>query len=110
MTSFQCSNNKKEAENKLIVKIHPNDVRRKASWRVDKGKWYKSGKIKLGLSRGKHTIEFKEVTGWVKPGNKIIVIKSSTDKIKETVKKSNDKKGIIEQIKNKKELQKKRIQ
>ena len=102
ITSFQCANNKKEAEHKLIVKIHPDEVRKKAYWRVDKGKWYKSGKTKSGLSSGKHTIEFKKVEGWVGPDNKIIVIKGSTDKTKEAVKKSNEKKGIIQQIKNKK--------
>jgi hypothetical protein len=40
-----------------------------AQWRVDGGSWRNSGYTQSGLSVGSHTVEFKSVSGWTKPGN-----------------------------------------
>ncbi len=41
-----------------------------AQWRVDGGAWHSSGYTQTGLSVGQHTVEFSDVSGWTKPGNK----------------------------------------
>jgi hypothetical protein len=45
-----------------------------AQWRVDGGGWHNSGYLQSGLSVGSHTVEFKTVSGWTKPGNKTVTI------------------------------------
>ena len=45
-----------------------------AHWRVDGGSWRNSGYTQSGLSVGSHTLEFKALTGWSKPGNKTVTI------------------------------------
>lgn len=38
--------------------------------------WHRSGEIVSGIDAGIHTIEFKDVTGWIKPVNKAVSIYS----------------------------------
>jgi hypothetical protein len=45
-----------------------------AQWRVDGGSWRNSGYTQSGLAVGSHTVEFKALTGWSKPGNKTVTI------------------------------------
>ena len=45
-----------------------------AQWRVDGGSWHNDGYTQTGLSIGSHTVEFKSLTGWSKPGNKTVTI------------------------------------
>jgi len=45
-----------------------------AQWRVDGGTWRNSGYTQSGLSIANHTVEFKSITGWTKPGNKTVTI------------------------------------
>ena len=55
----------------LKVSITPSEaVTAGAQWRVDGGIWRNSGATQSGLSIGSHTVEFKALSGWVKPGNK----------------------------------------
>ncbi|MGB9442469.1 MAG: hypothetical protein WCB15_31315, partial [Desulfobacterales bacterium] len=59
----------------LKVSISPSAaVSAGAQWRVDGGSWRNSGYTQSGLSVGSHTLEFKALTGWSKPGNKTVTI------------------------------------
>ncbi len=59
----------------LKVSVSPSAaVSAGAQWRVDGGSWRNSGYTQAGLSVGSHTVEFKAVTGWSKPGNKTVTI------------------------------------
>ena len=59
----------------LKVSISPSAaVSAGAQWRVDGGSWRNSGYTQSGLSVGSHTLEFKALTGWSKPGNRTITI------------------------------------
>ncbi len=59
----------------LKVTIAPSGaVSAGAQWRVDGGSWRNSGDTQSGLSVGSHTVEFKAVSGWTKPGNKTVTI------------------------------------
>jgi hypothetical protein len=48
-----------------------------AQWRVDGGNWRNNGYTQSGLSLGSHTVEFKSVLGWVKPGDKTETINAN---------------------------------
>ncbi|MCG2754103.1 MAG: hypothetical protein L6247_00790, partial [Desulfobacteraceae bacterium] len=62
----------------LIVTIAPEVVfSAGAQWKVDGGDWQNSGATVSNLSVGKHTIEFKDIAAWAKPGNQEIEIKES---------------------------------
>jgi hypothetical protein len=52
----------------------PGAVSAGAQWRVDGGGWRNSGDTRSGLSVGSHTVEFKALSGWNKPGNKTVTI------------------------------------
>jgi hypothetical protein len=47
-----------------------------ARWRVDGGDWHSTGEMQDGLSLGYHTVEFNNVTGWTKPANRTVSIRS----------------------------------
>ena len=50
-----------------------------AQWRVDGGSWRNSSYTQSGLSVGSHTIEYKTISDWTKPGNESVSIsKNST--------------------------------
>jgi len=62
----------------LIVTIAPEVVfSAGAQWKVDGGEWKNSGITVSNLTAGKHTIEFKDIAAWAKPGNQEIEIKES---------------------------------
>ena len=62
----------------LIVTIAPEVVfSAGAQWKVDGGDWQNSGTTVSNLPAGKHTIEFKDIAAWAKPGNQEIEIKES---------------------------------
>jgi len=88
---FQCTGKKKKDMSKVTVSIHPEEVRGKARWRINKGKWHKHEEIQSKLSAGKYTVEFQEVNGWIEPADKIIQVKLKKDT-------SKTKKGVIEKI------------
>ncbi len=61
----------------LMVSINPGAaIVAGAQWRVDTGKWQKSGAIVSGLAIGTHAVEFKVITGWAKPANQNISIQT----------------------------------
>ncbi len=41
---------------------------------MDGGSWRNSGYTQSGLSVGSHTVEFRDVSGWTKPGNVTVTI------------------------------------
>ena len=57
----------------LKVSIEPSGLAG-AQWRVNGGSWRNSGYTQSDLSVGSHTVEFKAVSGWSKPGNKNVTI------------------------------------
>jgi hypothetical protein len=62
----------------LKVSLSPSTaVSAGAQWRVDGGGWRNSGYTQSGLSVGSHTVEFKAVSGWTKPGNKTVTINNN---------------------------------
>ncbi len=59
----------------LQVTIQPNNVTQAgAQWRVGGGPWQVSGATVSNLPVGNQTIEFKDVSGWIKPGSSSINI------------------------------------
>jgi hypothetical protein len=59
----------------LQVTIQPNNVTQAgAQWRVGGGPWQASGATVSNLPVGNQTIEFKDVSGWIKPGSSSINI------------------------------------
>jgi len=52
-----------------------------AQWRVDGGPWHDSGDIEGPLYVGVHTVEFKQVTGWVKPADLDVQVNNNTTTI-----------------------------
>ena len=59
----------------LQVTIEPSAARSAgAQWRVDSGSWHNSGYMQSGLSVGQHTVSFKDISGWTKPGNTSVTI------------------------------------
>ena len=64
-----------EQTGSLNVTIQPEGARNAgAQWRVDGGSWHNSGYTQSGLSVGQHTVEFKSISGWYKPGDQSIQI------------------------------------
>lgn len=53
-----------------------------SKWRVDGGSWQNSGDTVSGLPVGYHTVEFKEIEGWIKPTNQLVTINADTTTIK----------------------------
>lgn len=54
----------------LVVNISPSGATSAgAQWRVDGGGWQNSGATIGNLSPGGHTVEFKDISNWSKPGN-----------------------------------------
>jgi len=47
-----------------------------AQWQVDGGAWHTSEDTQSELSVGSHTLSFKALTGWSKPGNQTVTITS----------------------------------
>jgi hypothetical protein len=47
-----------------------------AMWRVENGPWKKSGESISNLPAGSHTIEFQEVSNWVRPKNQKVTIEA----------------------------------
>jgi hypothetical protein len=45
-------------------------------WRVENGPWKKSGESISNLPAGSHTIEFQEVSNWVRPKNQKVTIEA----------------------------------
>ena len=59
----------------LQVTISPQGaINAGAKWRVDGGAWHSSGDTQTDLSVGRHTVEFSNVAGWTKPGNRTVTI------------------------------------
>ena len=48
-------------------------------WRVDNGPWQKSGETIINLPPGTHTIEYAEISDWIKPENAKVTVESSRD-------------------------------
>ena len=58
----------------LRVTISPQGaVNAGAHWRVGGGVWHGSGETQT-VSVGQHTVEFSDVAGWTKPGNRTVTI------------------------------------
>jgi len=61
----------------LMVSINPRTaITAGAQWRVDAGKWQKSGTTLSGLAVGTHAVEFKVIAGWAKPANQNVTIQA----------------------------------
>ena len=61
----------------LKVTIEPDEaLAAGAQWRVDGGSWHQSGDTQSNVAEGDHTLEFKEIAGWSKPGNQQVTITS----------------------------------
>ena len=59
----------------LQVSISPSEVvTAGAQWRVDSGAWQSSGATVSGLAVGSHTVDYKDVTAWTKPGSEVVQI------------------------------------
>jgi len=59
----------------LQVTLSPQDAMNSgAQWNVDGGAWKNGGATVSGLSAGSHTVSFKSVTGWTKPGDKNVTV------------------------------------
>ena len=73
---------------KIIVIIGPSRiVDSGATWRVENGPWKKSGESSSDLAAGTHTIEFQDVSNWIKPEKKNVKIEDGkTVTINETYK------------------------
>ena len=57
------------ARGSLVVNIQPQEaVANGGQWRVDGGPWQNSGATIPNLPEGSHTVEFRDVAGWKKPG------------------------------------------
>jgi hypothetical protein len=58
----------------LRVTINPSGaVAAGAQWRrMGASAWQDSGTMESGIPVGQHTVEFKNVAGWTKPGNKTV--------------------------------------
>ncbi|MFC1838664.1 metallophosphoesterase [Thermodesulfobacteriota bacterium] len=63
----------------VVVNISPEAaIADGAQWRVDGGPWRHSGYAELYLSVGNHTIDFKQIDGWIQPsGGTVNIIASS---------------------------------
>jgi hypothetical protein len=48
-----------------------------AMWRVDNGPWQKSGGTISNLSVGPHTVDFMEVSNWIRPENQNVQIENA---------------------------------
>jgi len=73
---------------RIIVIISPlTIVDSGAMWRVENGPWKKSGESISDLSVGPHTIEFQDISNWIKPEKKNVKIEDGkTVTITETYK------------------------
>ena len=61
----------------LKVTISPPEaISAGAQWRVDDGSWHSSGDTQSGVAEGSHTLEFKDIASWSKPGNQQVTITS----------------------------------
>ena len=61
----------------LKVTIEPDEaLAAGAQWRMDGGSWHQSGDTQSNVAEGDHTLEFKEIAGWSKPGNQQVTITS----------------------------------
>lgn len=59
----------------LTVTITPSAaVDAGAQWRVDGGSWQASGATVQGLLIGSHTVDYKDLAGWAKPGSETVTI------------------------------------
>lgn len=59
----------------LRVRIKPSLVRLYgAQWRVDGGIWRNHNALVCNLSAGYHTVQFKRVPGWIRPGGTAVLI------------------------------------
>jgi hypothetical protein len=57
------------------VTIEPQGARDAgAQWRVDGGAWRNSREFQIGLSLTFHTVEFRNIPGWNRPGNRSVSI------------------------------------
>ncbi|MCX8110308.1 MAG: hypothetical protein N3D15_03545, partial [Syntrophorhabdaceae bacterium] len=62
----------------LIVTIIPQEaINAGAQWKVGTSAWQPSGATLPGIPVGQQTVEFKDVSGWGKPGNVAVVIEDS---------------------------------
>jgi hypothetical protein len=62
----------------LKVTLYPsNAVSEGARWRVDEGDWNRSGYTQSGLSVGNHRLEFKPISGWIKPDSQTVRINNN---------------------------------
>ena len=59
----------------LLVTLQPMEVWDKgAQWRIGNGPWQKSGATVSNMPVGRHKVEFKDVTGWIKPGAQDVTV------------------------------------
>lgn len=70
----------------LTVKIEPAAVvSAGAKWRVDEGPWLDSDYTELDLNDGVHTVEFKEISGWMTQEIQTITIVDGEDAVTSAV-------------------------
>ena len=63
----------------LQVTLSPQDaVTAGAQWNVDGGAWQDSGAVLAGLTVGSHTISFKDIAVWYRPGDQVVDIAFNT--------------------------------
>jgi PKD repeat protein len=66
-----------DEEGSIRVTISPQGaIDAGAQWRVDSGQWQNSGATQTGLTVGNHTVDFKDVAGWTKPGSTTVNIQN----------------------------------
>lgn len=65
----------------LTVTIEPEDaVEAGAQWRrLGTDDWYDSGETETGVPAGSHTVEFKTVSGWLKPANLPVTVEADEE-------------------------------
>ena len=62
----------------LTVTISPQEaINAGAQWNVDGGAWQNSGGIVSNLLIGTHTVSFRDVSGWAKPGGQTVTISNN---------------------------------
>lgn len=62
----------------LEVTISPSGaVNNDAQWNIDGGDWHNSGVLVNNVTAGKHTIYYKNISGWTAPENKNITISAN---------------------------------
>lgn len=54
--------------------LPPEAVAAGAAWRIAEGRWRAPGETHFALVPGEHTVEFREVAGWLTPANRVVSV------------------------------------